>query len=79
MAGGIHLSEMGWGMIFVIHTVAGALLYWTLDNFGGRELLLQLNLLFGVVYLPWQLIHLRALRLRAKHQKIIAYFHKVII
>ena len=30
------------------------------------ELLLQLNLFFGVVYLPWQVIHLRALRAEAR-------------
>ena len=63
-------EELGWGLIFVINTIASAILYWTLDSLGGRELLLQLNLLFGVFYLPWQLIHLRDLRLSIKHQEI---------
>ena len=68
-------EELGWGFIFVINTISSAILYWTLDNLGGRELLLQLNLLFGAVYLPWQLNHLRILRLRAKHQEIKEAFH----
>ncbi len=29
---------------------------------GGREILLQLSLVFGVAYLPWQYVHLRVLR-----------------
>ena len=63
-------EELGWGVIFVIYTVASAILYGTLDLPGSWKLLLELNLLFGVLYLPWQFFHLKALRLRAKHQKI---------
>ena len=55
-------EEMGWAVIFVANTVGSAYLYASLESFGGREILLQLNLFFGVVYLPWQIIHLRALR-----------------
>jgi hypothetical protein len=55
-------EEMGWGVIFIANTIASAFLYLTVDGLGGGETLLQLNLLFGVIYLPWQLIHLRALR-----------------
>lgn len=58
-------EELGWALIFAANTVASAFLYWTVDDFGGREILIQLNLLFGLVYLPWQLIHLRALRAEA--------------
>ena len=68
-------EELGWGVIFVIHTIASAILYWTLDSLTEHELLLQLNLLFGVIYLPWQFIHLKALRLSAKHQEINEEFH----
>ena len=63
-------EELGWGVIFTINTIASIILYWTLEIRDGRELLLQLNLLFGAVYLPWQFIHLKALRLNAKHQEI---------
>ncbi|NNL67583.1 MAG: hypothetical protein HKP30_15140 [Myxococcales bacterium] len=58
-------EEAGWAVIFVLNTVASAYLYGmygTLDAAGDARLLLQLNLLFGAVYLPWQVVHLRALR-----------------
>ncbi len=63
-------EELGWGVIFVIYTIASAILYLGLDSLGEYVLLLQLNLLFGVVYLPWQFIHLKALRLSVNHQEI---------
>jgi hypothetical protein len=59
-------EEAGWAVIFVANTVASAYLYLTVDALGDRETLLHLNLLFGLVYLPWQLIHLRALRADAR-------------
>jgi hypothetical protein len=59
-------EELGWAVIFAANTIASAYLYATVDTLGGRETLLQLNLLFGVVYLPWQFVHTRALRLDAK-------------
>jgi hypothetical protein len=62
-------EEVGWALIFVANTIASAYLYQTLDHPGGREHLLQLNLLFGIVYLPWQLIHLRALRADARQSE----------
>jgi hypothetical protein len=55
-------EEIGWAVIFVANTGASAYLYLTADALDGSEFLLQLNLLFGLVYLPWQLIHLRQLR-----------------
>jgi hypothetical protein len=64
-----YYEELGWFLIYAINTIASAYLYIQVDNFGGRELLLQLNLLFGAVYLPWQLIHLRALQLNAQRQE----------
>ncbi|HKN00122.1 MAG TPA: hypothetical protein VJX23_06365 [Candidatus Binataceae bacterium] len=59
-------EELGWALIFVANTIASAYLYRTVGALGGREVLLQLNLLFGVVYLPWQVIHLRSLRADAR-------------
>ncbi len=55
-------EELGWALIFVANTVASVYLYATVDPLGDGESLLVLNLLFGVVYLPWQFFHLRALR-----------------
>lgn len=52
-------EELGWAIIFVANTTASAYLYLTLDTFGGREVLVHLSLLFGSVYLPWQVVHLR--------------------
>lgn len=57
-----YYEEWGWAFIYVANTIASAYIYVTVDNLAGRELLIQLNLLFGAVYLPWQFIHLRILR-----------------
>jgi len=68
-------EELGWGVIFAINTVVSAMLYGTLGSLGDWELLLELNLLFGALYLPWQFFHLKSLRLRAKYQKINENMH----
>jgi hypothetical protein len=59
-------EELGWALIFAANTVASAFLYWTVDSLAGSQILIQLNLLFGLIYLPWQFFHLRALRADAK-------------
>lgn len=59
-------EELGWAVIFLANTGASAYLYLAQDALGDAALLLQLNLLFGLVYLPWQLMHLRALRANAR-------------
>jgi len=61
-----YYEELGWALIFVANTIASAYLYLTVRALGGREVLLQLNLLFGLVYLPWQGIHLATLRANAR-------------
>ena len=61
-------EEIGWFIIYSINTIVSVYLFITIDNFVGRELLIQLNLLFGVLYLPWQLIHLRSLLLDANKE-----------
>jgi hypothetical protein len=55
-------EELGWGFIFGANTVASAFLYLTVGALGDRKVLLLLNLIFGVLYLPWQTIHLASLR-----------------
>jgi hypothetical protein len=57
-----YYEELGWGIIFAINTIASAYLFLTLGTSSGKEILLYLNLIFGIVYLPWQFIHLRVLR-----------------
>ena len=44
----------------------------------NHELLLQINLLFGFLYLPWQFFHLKNLHLRSNNQEVIANFHSPI-
>jgi len=62
-------EELGWTLIYAINTIVSAYLYATVDNFGGREILLQVSLFFGLVYLPWQFIHLRVLWLDARGEQ----------
>lgn len=52
-------EELGWAIIFAANTIASAYLYLTLDTLGDAEILIHLSLLFGLVYLPWQFVHLR--------------------
>ncbi len=61
-----YYEELGWFLIFLANTSASAYLYLTVGGVGSREALLRLNMLFGIVYLPWQVIHLTTLRASAK-------------
>ena len=58
-------EELGWAFIFTANTAASAYLYLTVSTLPGKKIVLVLNLLFGVVYLPWQTIHLTSLRAEA--------------
>ena len=57
-----YYEELGWAIIFAANTIASAYLLATVDTLGDRAILIHLNLLFGIVYLPWQFNHLRVLR-----------------
>ena len=59
-------EELGWALLFFANTVASAYLYMTGGAIGGKDILLKLNLLFGIVYLPWQALHLRSLLANAR-------------
>lgn len=61
-------EELGWVCMFVANTIASAYLYLAVDGLAGKELLLQVNLVFGVGYLPFQIINLAAVRTQAKKQ-----------
>jgi hypothetical protein len=58
-------EEVGWALIFAANTVATAYLCVRADIPPTHRVLLQLNLLLGAVYLPWQFLHLRMLRANA--------------
>lgn len=57
-----YFEEFGWVVLFAANTVASLHLYLTSDLSGGREVLLQLSLLYAIGYLPFQIIHLAMLR-----------------
>ena len=61
-----YYEELGWAFIFAANAIASAYLYLTVSTLGPREILLLLNLLFGAVYLPWQVVHLSTLRANAR-------------
>lgn len=63
-------EEIGWFLMFLANTVASASLLANGEPSPAAAGLLQLNLLFGAFYLPWQILHLRSLRLDAtSHQE----------
>jgi hypothetical protein len=61
-----YYEELGWILIFAANTIASAYLYSAVGVHRDSKVLLELNLLFGVLYLPWQVIHLTSLRARAR-------------
>jgi hypothetical protein len=65
-------EEVGWAVIIVANTIGSSYLYLTVDVLGGGGTLLKLNLLFGLVYLPWQMIHLYTLRADAQKNDAVA-------
>src|SRR5215470_17397059 len=60
-------EELGWAFIFAANTLASAYLYFRAGAPVSHPVLLQLNLLFGAAYLPWQFLHLRMLWVNARH------------
>jgi hypothetical protein len=58
-------EELGWAVIFAANAIASAFLWSHARVSPSHSVLLQLNLLFGAVYLPWQFLHLRMLRANA--------------
>ena len=58
-------EELGWLLIFIANTIAAGWLYATTAVHGGQEILLLLSLIFGLLYLPWQYVHLSILRAAA--------------
>jgi len=65
-------EELGWALIFAANTIVSAYLYLSVNALGAREGLLRLNLLFGIVYLPWQVIHLTSLRANARRNSAVS-------
>lgn len=55
-------EEAGWFGIFFANTIASAYLQITNDVSEKERSLLSLNIVFGIFYLPFQVLHLRSLR-----------------
>jgi hypothetical protein len=52
-------EELGWAVLVAANAVASAALYPVRDELGDAGILLTINLLFGFVYLSWQVANLR--------------------
>jgi len=52
-------EELGWAILFAANTIASVYLYLTRPALGEARVLIYASLLFGLFYLPWQVIHLR--------------------
>jgi len=52
-------EELGWAIIFSANAIASGALLLTQGAVGDAGILLRLSMVFGLVYLPWQLVHLR--------------------
>jgi hypothetical protein len=63
-------EELGWLLMYGANTIASAYLYLTVDTLGDRAILLQLNLVFGIPYLPFQVINLGAVRAQARREDV---------
>jgi len=61
-------EELGWGLMYAANTVVSAYLYLTVETLAGKETLLQLNLIFGVGYMPFQIVNVWKVYVQAKQQ-----------
>jgi len=60
-----YYEELGWLLMYAANTIASAYLYLTVDGLGGRAVLLEVNLIFGIVHFPFQVLNLVAVRAQA--------------
>jgi hypothetical protein len=52
-------EELGWAILVAANAVASVALYPTRARLGDAAIFLDVNLLFGLVYLSWQVVNLR--------------------
>jgi hypothetical protein len=65
-------EELGWAIIFALNTIASGYLCVTVGGRSDAKVLLYISLVFGAGYLPWQMFHLRALRVQARGAAAVA-------
>ena len=59
-----YYEEFGWALIFIINTILNSILFFMINNISDYMFLIQLNLIFGIIYLPWQCFHLKNIKSR---------------
>jgi len=62
-------EEIGWFNIFLLNFVCSVIILLSFIDFNNLEILLYLNLLFGIGYLPWQIFHLKSIKTRINKLK----------
>ena len=62
-------EEFGWAIIFILNTTSNIILFFITEPLNEHMLLIQLNLVFGFIYLPWQFFHLKSIKSRSKLQQ----------
>ena len=67
-----YYEEFGWAIIFLINTFCSLYLYLNIesDTINHYYSLIYINLIFGAIYLPWQLLHLRSIKLRIDDKNV---------
>ena len=66
-----YFEEFGWAIIFALNTFISLIVFLYGNNYEQYKILIQLNLIFGALYLPWQFIHLRSISLRVSKNKLL--------
>jgi hypothetical protein len=61
-----YYEELGWFVIFSINTFLSIFLYLFAEVHSAQIILLIISIIFGLLYLPWQIIHLRMIKKRVK-------------
>lgn len=64
-----YYEELIWALMLAVNAIVSAYLYLAAGTLAGREVLLELNIIFALVYLPWQVIHLKTLRASAQRHR----------
>ena len=65
-----YFEELGWFIIFVVNTLISIILLLNSSGYQEYKILIHLNIIFGIVYLPWQIIHLKSISSRVAKYKL---------
>ena len=62
-------EELGWFIIYFLNTSNCIFLFSQIEYSNGAYVLIVLNILFGIFYLPWQFIHLKTIYTRSTNNR----------